>query len=414
MLTLSQVRPFLMHDDPFVRNAVFNYFADSWSKDETLIPDILRLSEIHGDQVNIHGLAVCRDFPVTEEALLGLLDRLGRATEGIYCLHLNAAIAKAPLDLLDKHNAAIQGNARITDETHARIKRRRQFASWSGDRLWEELERFAHQCEKHQYVSDIDLTYADALIEALAARDVPDMQTICRFLQDCDQGGGGGWLEIFVIDLAGERRVREAVPMLVDRFRVDTDYMLERAVSALAKIGDPEAVRIIQRTFPDEPWHFKNYATGVLRAIKSPESEEAVLTLLIQEQDVEIRTMLCHELCELFSERGVEIVRQQIHAGYDQMQVVLEEMLLPVIDVLGIDLPEADQWRQERQEREARIERRKRELDGFAARLNKPEPPRKPKALDSTTYRKFEAKVGRNDPCPCGSGKKYKKCCERK
>ncbi|MCK4774434.1 MAG: SEC-C domain-containing protein, partial [Candidatus Krumholzibacteria bacterium] len=22
-----------------------------------------------------------------------------------------------------------------------------------------------------------------------------------------------------------------------------------------------------------------------------------------------------------------------------------------------------------------------------------------------------EQKVGRNDPCPCGSGKKYKKCC---
>ena len=27
------------------------------------------------------------------------------------------------------------------------------------------------------------------------------------------------------------------------------------------------------------------------------------------------------------------------------------------------------------------------------------------------TYRRSEAKVGRNDPCPCGSGKKYKKCC---
>jgi len=23
-----------------------------------------------------------------------------------------------------------------------------------------------------------------------------------------------------------------------------------------------------------------------------------------------------------------------------------------------------------------------------------------------------DPKVGRNDPCPCGSGKKYKKCCE--
>ena len=24
------------------------------------------------------------------------------------------------------------------------------------------------------------------------------------------------------------------------------------------------------------------------------------------------------------------------------------------------------------------------------------------------------AKIGRNDPCPCGSGKKYKKCCLEK
>ena len=29
---------------------------------------------------------------------------------------------------------------------------------------------------------------------------------------------------------------------------------------------------------------------------------------------------------------------------------------------------------------------------------------------ESTTIRK-EKKIGRNDPCPCGSGKKYKKCC---
>lgn len=26
----------------------------------------------------------------------------------------------------------------------------------------------------------------------------------------------------------------------------------------------------------------------------------------------------------------------------------------------------------------------------------------------------FMKKVGRNDPCPCGSGKKFKKCCESK
>ena len=30
------------------------------------------------------------------------------------------------------------------------------------------------------------------------------------------------------------------------------------------------------------------------------------------------------------------------------------------------------------------------------------------------TIRREEPKVGRNDPCPCGSGKKHKKCCLRK
>ena len=42
--------------------------------------------------------------------------------------------------------------------------------------------------------------------------------------------------------------------------------------------------------------------------------------------------------------------------------------------------------------------------------LNKEEMPVTPKVTikeqDSTNF-----KVGRNDPCPCGSGKKYKKCC---
>ncbi len=27
------------------------------------------------------------------------------------------------------------------------------------------------------------------------------------------------------------------------------------------------------------------------------------------------------------------------------------------------------------------------------------------------TYKRMQPKIGRNDPCPCGSGKKYKKCC---
>ena len=34
-----------------------------------------------------------------------------------------------------------------------------------------------------------------------------------------------------------------------------------------------------------------------------------------------------------------------------------------------------------------------------------------PEAPAKIQPRRVEEKVGRNDPCPCGSGKKYKKCC---
>src|ERR1051326_7848919 len=53
-------------------------------------------------------------------------------------------------------------------------------------------------------------------------------------------------------------------------------------------------------------------------------------------------------------------------------------------------------------------------------RVRRPRPPPKPKAQpmyfsggdasQPQTVKRKEAKVGRNDPCPCGSGKKYKKC----
>ena len=35
------------------------------------------------------------------------------------------------------------------------------------------------------------------------------------------------------------------------------------------------------------------------------------------------------------------------------------------------------------------------------------------KQKNSGTIRRESPKVGRNDPCPCGSGKKYKQCCGR-
>jgi hypothetical protein len=56
------------------------------------------------------------------------------------------------------------------------------------------------------------------------------------------------------------------------------------------------------------------------------------------------------------------------------------------------------------------------QLDAFVARYNArmmsplAEPDEKP-WIEDEPYVRSEPKIGRNDPCPCGSGKKYKKCC---
>jgi len=41
------------------------------------------------------------------------------------------------------------------------------------------------------------------------------------------------------------------------------------------------------------------------------------------------------------------------------------------------------------------------------------ETPEKELYGNATTFRRVMPKIGRNDPCPCGSGKKFKQCCAR-
>lgn len=57
----------------------------------------------------------------------------------------------------------------------------------------------------------------------------------------------------------------------------------------------------------------------------------------------------------------------------------------------------------------------------YIYRVNFVQPPKERKAVENLYQEggpkqpvRRESKIGRNDPCPCGSGKKYKKCCGRK
>jgi hypothetical protein len=424
MIEAAQLKPFLLHEDSYVRDAVAHYFAHSWSQDEDLIPLMLEALERYGPEETAHMLVAAPGLPLSHESLLQLLASLAVATDSPQTVRrLNAILRYLPVPLLPANQDTIQRAPNVLAQTLERLERRRRLADESGPQLWQMLRTFSDE-NRDIYVADaIDCNYADDLVEALGPRDVPGTPEVCSMMasEEVDEE----WLGAFLVDLAGVRRMREAIPQLVAKLCADEGCFPERASEALARIGDPEAARLVRPQFGESTWESRLCAADMLGDLKHEESEQAILALLEAEKDRTVRTFLCAGLCSLFSRAGVDVVRREIASGYDDGATSLEEGLLVVTEVFGADLPERDQWRAEREERTRSLARRKealsrlgRPVDGlerepFGLPADAREEPDPDRREVSQPVRRQAAKVGRNDPCPCGSGLKYKKCCGR-
>lgn len=98
--------------------------------------------------------------------------------------------------------------------------------------------------------------------------------------------------------------------------------------------------------------------------------------------------------------------------SFDLFEHLLENWRAETIALLSkIELREkdADTLEQERQQALAE-QQRQMTLEHEASNALAPEPQAAPEPVAAQPQRRVEAKVGRNEPCPCGSGKKYKQC----
>lgn len=150
----------------------------------------------------------------------------------------------------------------------------------------------------------------------------------------------------------------------------------------------------------------------------------------------EIRDLVINGVKEAYENKEKE-------AGSEVMRYMERMLLLQVIDaqwkdhLLGIDHIKEGIGLRGYAQRDPLVEYKKEAFDLFAdmsdritsevlKRLFKIHVKREPEALTKSQQRlvynrggdggptqpvQKEKKVGRNDPCPCGSGKKYKKCC---
>jgi hypothetical protein len=412
------IKPFVLDPDPLVAAHACEYFAKGFVRDPEVLPMVLRSAEQKPAENRLHLFAMAAALPVSDPAVDLILEWLARKIDHIAEYRLNRMLMGAPVEVLDARAEDLRHAPGVKAEVFERLTQRREFATMAGEELWSRLRRFARQSDATaQYVGEIDQGYADDLVETLARHAVPDDDTLCRLLADTHDDGS--WLEIFLVDLAGHRRVACAVPALVAKYTIDTDYLLERTTEALVRINDPEAASLVHRAFPTASWTYRLFSSSVLGRIRHPAAEDALLDLMAQREDSEEQTWLALSLCHLYSERGVDAVVRLIHDGYDQMYCSLEEELLGILPVLGIKLPEMATWRREIQEAERERARRCAERDAIAKRARVV--PRHDKlsarplpAPRSETAPGPPDRVGRNDPCPCGSGRKFKHCCMRK
>ncbi|MCP4250733.1 MAG: hypothetical protein GY778_27155 [bacterium] len=252
MLTTDEIRPYLLHKDAHLRKTAVTHFRDSWSRDTTLVPAILQACDLYGAEENVTGLAAAYRFPLTEYSFRDVLERLARAADLRTTHTLNRVVVAAPVEFLLRYENEILENAGMIEESIELCDRRRELAGWTGARLWEELQDLARRSAEKQHVGEIDHAYADALVDALSAHQIPEDVRLCESLSEVKEDPG--WLPIFLIDLAGAKRLSAAVPTLVEVYRIDADYTMERCSDALARIGDPEAAGLIRGAFAKESW----------------------------------------------------------------------------------------------------------------------------------------------------------------
>ena len=196
-------------------------------------------------------------------------------------------------------------------------------------------------------------------------------------------------------------------PLAVDML---IDVVKDRKACSWGRIVAAGRLMDIARLHPD----VRDRAVEVLRARLPRVDEEGnfVIPPFADDDQVELWTFVALDLAELKD----TISQPQVEALYKAD--LIDEMLMGDVDDYLKILEEDRSHRGPRPfdlityYHPPRVSR-----PASAARERESDEPVLGRLLEDggeATYTRTKRKVGRNDPCPCGSGKKYKKCCGKK
>ena len=429
-LPAERIKQAILHPDREVRDAAVYYFGDAHSTDATIMPLVIQAIEQYGlDAFSIYSFELVQNG----DSIVWLMKEIDRVGEGRdereceYARSLQRALRQCDPGLLKQHFAAIDSLRNLDTASKAEIADRIALASMTAKELWHELEEF---CAAHdgETLEDDQYEHGRSVVTALAqSREQLDQQVL-QSLERPDECTG--WLEVFVVRLAGELKLEVAAALLFDRLADPDTWACQEAQRALQKIGTDAVVREFSHRYAERDWHMRLIVASSLEKVRTDFSVQTCLELLEQEEDEFLRGVLLEAVLMNFCSEGIEPARQHVlHATKNPEMLEVRSALLVACKLLRETFPEFAAWQTDAKHD---VEFRKQwyqdhpfkpmadedefeddefdedaladtDLEDEEAVESQPESP-------PTTFRRGQ-RITRNDPCPCGSGKKFKKCC---
>ncbi|GLG02281.1 hypothetical protein Alches_23220 [Alicyclobacillus hesperidum subsp. aegles] len=388
MRTRDVMKQFILHPEHRIRLFALDYFEEAQSDDEELLPIVLKACEM-GDQTDARRelLYGAREFAVSPIMASELFRRI-KDESALQLDYARILLSAHPHVLVGADNSL----SSIPATLRRKIEQRISLVSLTTSALLEEWRRIAKEIRAEEY-SAVDFSFVIAMAREISRRsDLPKL-ALSETIRKYQDGDPNAWYEDYedamACVLAGYLKDESAVPALLDVLDSDIDILQERAMYALVRIGTPFVVDAVEKRFGESKWGFHNYATGVLAGIKTSYSEAATLRLFQKATDIEEQVMLADTLCRLTSAAEIPAMKELLEQTDHNLDLL--EVLYANCVINGIDNREVQQWKETLDEIDEAFERRLRFEKAMATRPKK--------------------KIGRNEPCPCGSGKKYKKCC---
>jgi SEC-C motif len=435
----AKIKEAILHPEKIARNRAVSYFADCYSRDPEVMPLAIKAMETFGRENAFSFFHVWAGLKQTEDTVAWAVRELYReevktSAFKIYASTISRLLCDADVNLVHPHAEEILQAPTFSENLRDVFKERLAISSWNEERCWNELEKIWNHDLESQYSEEkgCDFEYARRVVEALAPQGNKYASEILELMRRDCEGNENEDRRIILAMAAGEMRLEAAIPILAQNLREaePDEWVCIESDTALSKIGTDAAVLAVVATWADGDWGQRLGATHVMGNIHCEISITKGLEYLATETDETVRTFLAAALLGQFAHEAVQSAYELVkNKTYNPFDCDLQEDLVAVSIVLGESFPEFQEWKKEVVTRRAKQDRKLREsfhfddrdLDLFAPRQSAVED-HEDHDEDEPNYNqgnqvpfiRAEEKVGRNDPCPCGSGKKFKKCCLNK